>query len=368
MKVMQLCLSDGVGGLELYVLRTAKQFAAKHIDCVAAVRHGTMLAKRMQDEGVRCLSINRSKVAPFFTAKHLAGFIDREKVDVLHMHWGKDLLLAVLAKKMAKKPVKLVYTRQMMITRSKQDWYHKWLYREVDLFLTITDQLADLAKQFLPLASNEIKRLYYGVDEPQAAAPQDRAALRQSLGVSGDTFAVGLVGRIEEGKGQHLLIQAISDLAKQNVPACAVIIGPKMNEAYFERLQQQVKHLHVEQNIVFYGAHKNPTEIMPAFDAVVLATKQETFGLVLIEAMRSGVAVVGTNAGGVPEIIDHELTGLLIQPESAQDLSEKLLWLYKNPQLRQRMALAGKEKADRLFSTETHYDQLVKHFEELVSQ
>ena len=139
-----------------------------------------------------------------------------------------------------------------------------------------------------------------------------------------------------------------------------------MNAAYFERLQQQVNQLNLGDNVIFYGSHSHPTEIMPAFDAVVLATKQETFGLVLIEAMRSGVAVVGTNAGGVPEIIDHEQTGLLVQPENAQDLTEKLQFLYEQPQQRQRMALAGKEKADRLFSTETHYEQLVNCYAKLL--
>ena len=355
---MQLCLSDGVGGLELYVVRTAQKLIERQINCVAVVRAGTMLAQRTLDGGIPCLYSHRGSAIPYFAAKKLAGLIDREGVDVLHMHWGKDLPLAVLAKKLAKKSVKLVYTRQMMITRAKHDWYHRFLYWEVDLFLTITDQLADLSRKLLPLPGERIQRLYYGVDEPQAVA-EDRGALRKSLGIGADTFTVALVGRIEAGKGQHLLIEAVCGLKKKNVPVCAVIIGPTMNAAYFERLQQQVNQLNLGDNVIFYGSHSHPTEIMPAFDAVVLATKQETFGLVLIEAMRSGVAVVGTNAGGVPEIIDHEQTGLLVQPENAQDLTEKLQFLYEQPQQRQRMALAGKEKADRLFSTETHYEQLV---------
>jgi glycosyltransferase involved in cell wall biosynthesis len=366
MKVMQLCLSGGVGGLELYVLRTAKQLHDKHINCVAAVRDGTMLAQRLRDEAIGCFYFHRAKGLPYFTAKKLAALIDDERVDVLHMHWGKDLPLAVMAKKMAKRSVKLVYTRQMMITRPKHDWYHRFLYREVDLFLTITEQLAELSRDLLPLPGDRIQRLYYGVDEPDADILQDRDALRRELGIATGSFAVGLVGRIEEGKGQHLLIEAIAELNKQGITACAVIIGPKMTDAYFDRLQRQVKDLGVSQNIIFHGVHPHPIDIMPAFDVVVLATKQETFGLVLIEAMRSGVAVVGTNAGGVPEIIDHERTGLLIQPEDAQDLGEKLRYYFENPQQRQRIALAGKEKADRQFSTATHYERLIKHYEQLL--
>ncbi|MCG6968290.1 MAG: glycosyltransferase, partial [Gammaproteobacteria bacterium] len=121
MKVMQLCLSTGVGGLELYVSRTAKQLRNKQIDCVAAVQGDTMLAQRLRDEKIRCFYIRRTKGLSYFTAKRLAELIDSEAVDVLHMHWGKDLPLAALAKKLAERPVKLVYTRQMMITRPKHD-------------------------------------------------------------------------------------------------------------------------------------------------------------------------------------------------------------------------------------------------------
>ncbi len=97
---------------------------------------------------------------------------------------------------------------------------------------------------------------------------------------------------------------------------------------------------------------------MSAFDVVVLATKQETFGLVLIEAMRNGVAVIGTNAGGVPEIIDDGKTGLLIEPDDAAGLEQCLLRLIQDAQLRESLAKVGKQKADQMFSQEQHYNRL----------
>ncbi|UCE89778.1 MAG: glycosyltransferase family 4 protein [Pseudomonadota bacterium] len=369
MKVMELCLSDGVGGLELYALRTARELAARGADCIAVVGESGMLSERMPESGVRTLRVRRSRAfMPLLVANRLARIIDREAVDVVHMHWGKDLTTAVLAKTLARWPVKLVYTRQMMITRPKHDIYHRFLYRHVDLFLTITDQLLELAREYLPLPSASIRRLYYGVDAPPTDASADRVALRTSLGVRNpQQFVVGLVGRIEEGKGQHVLIDALGELKAEGVSACAVIVGPKMTEAWFERLVQQSRDLGLADEVVFYGAHPNPTQIMPAFDVVVLTTKKETFGLVLIEAMRSGVAVIGTDAGGVPEIIDHDRTGLLVTPGSAHDLAEKLRALYEDEGYRKRLAQAGKEKADRLFSTESHYAQLFAYLNELVT-
>jgi glycosyltransferase involved in cell wall biosynthesis len=363
MKVLELCLSDGVGGLELYAVRSASQLQARGLGCIAVGSPGTLFSQRMQDQQTKTIPLKRHfEVLPWFAARKLAQIIDDEAVDIIHMHWGRDLNLGVLAKKLSRRPVKLVYTRQMAITRDKHDFYHRFLYRNVDLYLTITDELAMAAKRYLPMPESNIKRLYYGVDQPPPMDTNRREEVRSSLGVSANTvFAIGLVGRIEHGKGQHVLIDAVAHLHGEGLPVHASIIGPIMDQEYYEKIQNTVREKNLKDVITFYGSHKNPIEIMGAFDVVVLATKKETFGLVLIEAMRSGVAVIGTNAGGVPEIIDHEQTGLLVKPLDAIDLADKLRYLCREKKERQRLAENGMQKADRLFATEAHYALLDRY-------
>lgn len=367
MKVLELCLSDGVGGLELYAVRTAKQLQKRGEDCVAVGAPGTLYTRRMREQGVKTMELVRSvEWFPWVAAKKLAQIIDSEQVNIIHMHWGHDLNLAVFAKRAAQRHVKLVYTRQMAITRRKHDLYHRFLYSHVDLYLTITEELAEMARRCLTMPQNRIKRLYYGVDDPTPMNDEQRAEIRKSLGISSNKeFAVGLVGRIEPGKGQHVLIDAMRQLCQEGMAVHATIIGPVMDEVYLQNLNTTVKDNGLQNAVTFYGGHANPIEIMGAFDAVVLATKKETFGLVLIEAMRSQVAVIGTDAGGVPEIIDHGQTGLLVKPHDSADLAEKLRFLYNDLEKRLRIAEKGKQKADRMFATETHYAQLQNCFLEL---
>jgi glycosyltransferase involved in cell wall biosynthesis len=363
-KVLELCLSPGVGGLELYAVRSAHQLLKRGVDCIAVAAADTMYCDRMREQGVTTLELSRRiQWLPWIAAHKLANIIDRESVDIIHMHWGHDLNLAVLAKRAAQRNVSLVYTRQMAITRRKHDFYHRFLYSQINLYLTITDELAETAKHFLPMPQERIKRLYYGVDSPPSMNTEQRVEIRKSLGISAaSNFAVGMVGRIEPGKGQHIVIDAVTRLISEGLPVHATIIGPVMDKDYFAEIQTGVRENGLHDVVTFYGEHHNPIEIMAAFDVVVLATKKETFGLVLIEAMRSGVAVIGTSAGGVPEIIDDGQTGLLVKPHDAMDLAEKLRFLQQNPHERQRLASAGKQKADRLFATEAHYEQLVKYF------
>jgi glycosyltransferase involved in cell wall biosynthesis len=364
MKVLELCLSDGVGGLELYAVRSAHHLRNRGVDCIAVGAPETLYSQRMRGQDIKTLElVRRNEWLPWIATRKLAGIIDREAVDIIHMHWGHDLNLAVFAKRAAQRDVRLVYTRQMAITRKKHDPYHRFLYSHVDLYLTITDELADAAKQLLPMQHSRIKRLYYGVDNPAPMSAEQRVDIRKSLGISAtDEFAIGLVGRIEEGKGQHVLIDAIRRVHKEGLPVHATIVGPVMDKEYFERIQTAVRDNALQNVVTFYGGHNNPIDIMAAFDAVVLATKKETFGLVLIEAMRAGVAVIGTNAGGVPEIIDHGQTGLLVNPHDSTDLAEKLRFLYQHADGRMRLAANGKQKADTVFATETHYKQLATYF------
>jgi glycosyltransferase involved in cell wall biosynthesis len=141
-----------------------------------------------------------------------------------------------------------------------------------------------------------------------------------------------------------------------------------MDKAYFAGIKSQVTRLGLQNRITFYGSHPNATDIMPALDIVVLATKMETFGLVLIEAMRSGVAVVGSNAGGVPEIIEDGVTGLLFEPGDAYDLAVQLRKYIADRNFRNRVAVAGKTRADQRFSLERHYGDLKRILNHLVGQ
>lgn len=101
---------------------------------------------------------------------------------------------------------------------------------------------------------------------------------------------------------------------------------------------------------------------MSCFDVVILASKCETFGLVLPEAMRAGVVVIGSNCGGVPEIIRHGETGLLFESENAEDLTNQLRKLIDDHQLCIKLASAGKAEADERFSEEKHFQRLLEIF------
>jgi len=136
----------------------------------------------------------------------------------------------------------------------------------------------------------------------------------------------------------------------------ALVVGKTIEPAYLASLKSTCQQQGLA--VTFLDFVDEPQRLMQICDCVLLSTYEETFGLVLAEAMRAGVAVVGSDRGGVPEIIEHGQSGLLFRSGDSHSLAEALLQLKQDPALRARLAEQGKEKADSVFNVDEHYRRL----------
>lgn len=359
MKILHLCLSHGKGGLELYAVKILKWLSDKKYPCHAVAVPGKFFSKQLDQQGVSWATCSPwSHYFPLLSSFRLARLMEREKTDILHLHWGNDLALAVLAKVFSRRPVKLVYTRHMGLSRKKKDLYHDFLYRRVDAFLAITKLIYGQACRNLPMEEETIGLIYHGIPLPPMKNEASLNEFFESSGLRKEAFKIALFGRIEYGKGHDLLVKAVKSLVDKGHDVQTLFVGHCLTEDYLETLRKEISVSGLEERITYFGSHPNPMEIMGCFDVVVLASYQEAFGLVLAEAMRCGTAVVGSDAGGVPEIISDGETGLLFETRNADSLTSALERLIDDPALRKRMAAAGKAFADEKFSDEQHFDRL----------
>ena len=363
MKILEVCMSRGFGGLELYVLNVAKFLTCNNYNCHVIARDNSFMFGKLQDAGITSKTFaSVFHLFPLISSFKLARYINSNNIDVIHIHWGKDLLFVVLAKVFSKRKVKLIYTRHMALTRKKDDFYHRFLYRNIDAYLAITQELSDIAEAYLPLDKSKIHLVYHGV--PAAGnSKEDCQSYLNDSGLNDSAFRLVIFGRIEKGKGQHLVIEAVKRLRDYGHNIQLAIIGHIMDETYYANVIKSVEKNKLEDNVLYLGFHNNPISVMPCFNAVILATKCETFGLVLPEAMRAGIAVIGSNCGGVPEIITHEKTGLLFETENIDDLVIQLSKIVGDKEFCEKLAKAGKKEADERFSEEKHFKRLVELFE-----
>ena len=360
MNILVLCLSEGKGGLEFYISKMAKNINRVEHKLFFCVKPGSHLDGILNNEPGKIFYLTKTLTYfPLLSALRLAKIIDELSIDCLFLNWGADLPLAAMAKAMSKKKPKLIYSRHMKLTRPKHDFYHRWIYARVDLLLTISEQLRAEVLKYLPLGESQVKNCYLGVAQVPVQQ-NDCVKIMQDFGLSNQGFHVALFGRIEHGKGQHVLVDAINILNQRGVSILAAIIGHVMDRSYYNSLRETIRLNGLEQNIRLIGFVDYPMKVMPCFDVIVLTTYEETFGLVLVEAMRCGVAVIGTRAGGVQEIIDDGITGLMFEPGNAEELANCLQIMYENDTQRKQMAEAGKRKADKNFDETTHFSQLTQ--------
>jgi len=201
--------------------------------------------------------------------------------------------------------------------------------------------------------------VYNGIDAAPFApsglppARQTRDALDLPAGP-----LVGIFSRLAPWKGQHVLLEALSQLPDVH----GLLVGDTLfrgDESYKTTLHRRAERLGVEDRIHVLGFRDNIAELMHAVDVVVHAsTEPEPFGRVIVEGMLAGRPVVATRAGGAAEIVRHRQTGLLTPPGDADALVDALDWIVSNPERADRLAEAGRQYALDRFSVDTMMTQI----------
>lgn len=365
MRVVVLCLSPSRGGLELYALDEIRQLIKRGHECLAIVSPGSYLSEALEKENIPYKTISVSfKRFPLIAATTLKNIITEFNVNILHFHWSKDLYLAALTKAISGNKFILVHSRHMNLTRNKKDIFHKWFYQRIDLLLAGTKLLQHDARKYLVLPHDKIKLLYLGVRSP-IQKNTDCNQFFNEQGFGKRKLNLAIFGRIEEGKGQHLVIKAMQKMIDAKKDISLTMVGHTMDASYKTELEQSIKK--ISKFIQFKEFVNNAADCMSCFDVIILSTHCETFGLVLVEAMRAGVTVIGTNAGGVPEIIQHNISGLLVEPRNTDSMQTQIERLYNGPVLLETLAIKGKQISDEIFSAETHYANLEKELIESIT-
>ena len=349
--ILEICLSPDLGGLELCVLDYYNYFSMQ-TNTFLSVSPNSKLDKFVKTDNKFLLK--RNKFFPLLPALKLAKFIDANTIDIVHFHWTRDIATVVLAKIISRRKPKVIQSRHMTMTRFKDDFYHKWLYKNIDIIHAVTNQVKEQLERFIPQdVRPQVKMVYLGVDEPKVDTEKIKS-LRKEYGLE-DAFVIGIVGRIEEGKGQYLVIEALEALKNLNIKA--LIVGHTMDEKYLLDLKNKAKLLGVQERIVFSGFTKDINEHMQLCDVTVLATPKETFGLVVIESMVNKVPVIATNNGGPLEIIEDRVDGLLFD-RSTEDLVKKIEMLYENQVLKNELAQNVHEKVKSMFDKKTQMSKM----------
>jgi glycosyltransferase involved in cell wall biosynthesis len=188
--------------------------------------------------------------------------------------------------------------------------------------------------------------------------------LRQELGLEADSLIILTVARLHPQKGHQYLIEAIPQVVQDFPQAHFLFVG---EGGLREDLARQVKEVKLNECVHFLGVRQDVPQLLAISDLFVLPSLWEGLPNSILEAMAAGVPVIATNVGGIPEIIDHEKTGLLVSPADPIALKKIIQRLLTDESLLTSMTEAAKKRVEREFSQDTNVSEFIDLYSETIA-
>jgi glycosyltransferase involved in cell wall biosynthesis len=266
------------------------------------------------------------------------------RFDVLNTHSRQDTLIAAAAGRLARVPL-IVRTRHLASPIGSLLTY-TWLPHRVT---TVSHYVRrQLIERGVP--AEHVQAIY----TPVVLTPRlVHSSLRDELLLAADAVLVGCVAVLRPNKGHLELINAMLPLLRTRPKLHLVVAGG--GSPVFEQLQAHVTHSGLAERVHLLGTRRDVPNVLAGLDIFCLATRQEAMGTAFLEAAASGLPVIGTDVGGVGEMMRPGVTGLLVPLDDAQALQNALIQLIDSPELRKKMGQAGHERihTEGIFNTET---------------
>ena len=206
--------------------------------------------------------------------------------------------------------------------------------------------------------------IHSGVNlEPFLRSDKDRERMRKELGIPADAFIVGTVGRLTAVKGQRYLLEAVAKLSRDIPGLFCIFLG---DGELLEELKDRAADLGIGEHVLFLGWRDDVAATMSILDVFVLPSLNEGMGRVIVEAMAAGKPIVASDVGGIRNLIGNKENGILVRPADPESLAKGIKDLYGDPEGRERMGEAGRQKAAAFSDTamtekiDTLYSEVIR--------
>lgn len=340
MRILHLIPDLGLGGAQRLLTDVAAAMDRERyrLDVVHWGEPSTLQAE-LERLGI---PVHRLEGAPSLLrlARAFGRQVRRVRPDVVHTHlFDADLIGIPAARALGVRRCCASVHSFSFFTARRHRWRYRWLLGPlVGRFLAVSRALADYLVRECRLPASRVQVVANGVNTARFA-PGPSPTPRSSPGL-----AVGVLTRLDARKGLSYLLRAMAEL-RSDLPDARLLIGGD-GEAR-SALEREADSLGLTERVEFAGAVNDAAQFYRRLDLVVLPSLDEAFGLVVLEAMAAGLPVVGTQVGGIPEILEDGVQGRLVAPADSQALAGAIRELCRDPLRRGQMAEQARRQAQR---------------------
>jgi glycosyltransferase involved in cell wall biosynthesis len=357
-----------VGGAEVLAARLARQGQKSCRSIFVCLDERGTLGEELRSEGFVVEVLGRRSGVDWRCATRLARLLRREKVDLVHAHQYTPFFYGLMARLLYRRPP-LLFTEHGRhfpdYPRPKRILANRLLLERRDRVVGVGQAVRQALIRNEGIPADRVGVIYNGIDTTAFASPaaSDRQAARIEMGVEADAFVILLVARLDYLKDHATAVRTVKRLAQEQPKARLVLVGEGPEHA---KIQELVEQEQLGAQVRFLGLRKNVAQLLGGADVFLLTSISEGIPLTVIEAMATGIPVVATRVGGVPEVIEDGQTGWLAPSGDDRALAGHLLCLANDVQLRMDMGRRGQERARRMFSESQMHARYHSLYREMV--
>lgn len=358
-KVLFVITKSTLGGAQRYVYDLMCNLDGAQYDAMVAVGGDGALVDMIRDAGFKVHTLKNLKrdvsffdeLAAFFA---LCGIIKKEKPDVLHLNSSKAGFLGALAGRICGIP-KVIFTAHGWAFNEDRPAWQKFVLKVLHYFTILfshtTIVVAEGVKKQMtwPLIQKKMTVVYNGrtiknlkyKDEARGIIEMNVSGESAGLNAYHDDVWIGSIAELHPIKRLDRAITAVAALVRDFPYLRYVIVHDGQLR---KKLEEQVRDLSLEQHVFFTGIIEDAARLLPAFDIFVLPSKSEAFPYVVVEAGQAGIPVVATSVGGILDVIQDGVNGLLVEPDNTPALTKAIRKLLENENMRRDLAHAHHER------------------------
>jgi glycosyltransferase involved in cell wall biosynthesis len=350
-RVVEVLATGTGGGAQEHLLSLVTRLDRTRYDVSVVALSAGVTVRKLQKAGIPVLVIDDpdDTIAVGALAAHLA----EVRADVVHAHMYRAETVATraviaLGEAGQRRPY-LVATIHSSRIRSAEDQQHlRELTPHMDRLIAVSKaiehKLVDEQRCAAP-----VSLIYNGVDLDRYDNQEACCTLPEEYGMEPGSQIVGVVARLEPEKGHPTLLEAWPKVLREVPDAYLLIVGEGSRR---DALEAQARELRIAHRVVFTGRRDDVPAVTAALDVAVLPSYREAQGMVILEAMALSRPVVASRVGGIPEMIEDGVTGLLVPPHDAEALAAAIVRLLKNHPLADTLGRAGHDMVHDRFCIE----------------
>jgi glycosyltransferase involved in cell wall biosynthesis len=357
---------EAIHGVGRYLLSTLSAFDRRLVEpslCVLSAWH-PLGAPLLEAQGIDAVFLGRGKWDPR-ALPDLIRLVRHRDIDILHVSGFKGTMLGRIAAAVTRRAA----IAHLHDARPMAPWVrlvqHR-LARWTDAAIVVSEAMRRVALADYGLPSDRVQVLHNGV-LPEAYSqvpPGARRRIRQELGIEDDAKVIGIVGRIEPGKGHKALLRALPKVLARCSTAVLLVVGDGPAHADCERLAGD---LGLTAAVRFTGYRSDIPELLSAMEVMAAPSiAEEGLGYAVLEAMCAGLPVVAYRSGGLAEVVVHGETGLLVPKGDVAKLAEALATVLTETFLRQEFAQGARRRVVD-FSVTRHVERLQETYRDLMA-